>query len=328
MNNVKMSDIAKAAGVSMTTVGRAIHGGYISDDKREKINKAIDELGYVPDKMARSLKNHESRMIGHLMIFNPNMLYANINNSISRCALEKGYSVFSLTNYNWNFGEQIDEFISRRVDAVVLTSISDFEERYIKKLTAMDIPVVMVERTQKFPKVDRVIVNDVGGAYKAVFEMINSGRKRIGFIGVNRPKESVEIERKNGYLQSLHDSGLPVENRLIFEAGEYDINNGYLGAKAIIEAGAEPDALFCTSDILAAGAMQYLYEREIRVPQAVMVTGYDDTISNMVAPKINSVALDTEKIGELVMNMILARLENPQIPDQIERVDTIYIGRN
>lgn len=327
MANAKLADVAKAAGVSLTTVGRVLHGGYVSEDKRERVEKAVKELGYVPNKMAQSLKKQESKMIGHLMRFNPNLLYAQISSGIVRAASAKGYGVYAMTNYDSDVESAVDELIARKVDAVVIISYASIGEELLSKITAAGIPVVMVERTIHLPGVDRVVINDIGGAYDATTALINNGRTNISFVGVKPFDRSVELERRQGYENALKDHGMKIIPENICEAKTYSAEQGYIAAKTIYESGAMPDAFFCTSDILASGVMQYLYERKISIPEQVAVVGYDDTISHMLAPQISSVALDTEKIGECVMDMILTRLKDRDADPRETRIDTILIDR-
>lgn len=327
MANAKLADVARLAGVSLTTVGRVLHGGYVSDDKRERVEEAVKKLGYVPNKMAQGLKMKESKMIGNLMRFNPNLLYEQISKGIGRAAGEYGYGVYAMTDYDGNVETQVDELISRKVDAVVAISFASLKKELIEKIISAGIPVVMVERTVNMPGVDRVVINDIGGAYDATTALIGNGRTNIAFVGVKPFDKSVEIERREGYENALKDAGLQIKPEIICETEGYSAECGYTAAKAIYEGGAMPDAFFCTSDLLASGVMQYLYEKKINIPAQVAVAGYDDTISHMLAPKISSVALDTEKIGECVMEMIVTRLKNKDMESRETRIDTIFIDR-
>lgn len=327
MANAKLADVAKAAGVSLTTVGRVLHGGYVSENKRERVEKAVKELGYVPNKMAQGLKMRESKMIGNLMRFNPNLLYEQISKGIGRAAGEKGYGVYAVTDYDGNVENQIDELIARKVDAVVIISFSLIETDSIRKITAAGIPVVMVERVQDIPGVDRVVINDIGGAYDATTALIENGRSNISFVGVEPSGRSVELERREGYEKALKDKGFEVKPDYIYEATAYSSEQGYVAAKTIYEKGSRPDGFFCTSDLLASGVMQYLYENKVNIPEEVAIVGYDDTISHMLAPKISSVGLDSEKIGDCVMEMILTRLKNKELAPRETRLDTVFVDR-
>ena len=168
----------------------------------------------------------------------------------------------------------------------------------------------------------------MGGAQRAVEAFINKGKKSIGYIGRMSDGYFVEEDRKVGYINALAQAKVPFNEKLMVEMDSYSCESGYLGAKLICENGEIPDALFCTSDILAAGAMQYLYEKNISIPGDISITGYDDTISQMLSPPINSVALDTKKIGETAIKLIIDRIEDFETDKKTEKIDTIYIDRN
>jgi DNA-binding LacI/PurR family transcriptional regulator len=328
MNNTRMTDIAKTAGVSLATVGRALHGGYISDEKKKRIDEAIAELGYIPNMAASGLKSSHSRLIGNLMRFNPNQLYAKIALGIERNLMNSGYSMLALTMYNKDEERaMIDELISRRVDGIILTSMTIVSRAEIEKIRDMGISVVMVERAMDIPYTDSILIDDFGGAYKAVKSLYETGRKRIGFIGEQVKFGNVENDRYRGYEKAVaEDLGCTPSSLVSFTKG-YDIEDGYMAAEKLFKISPVPDALFCTSDILAAGAMQYLYKRKIRIPEDVSIIGYDDTISSFLSPKISSVSIDIDRIGSEAAQMIISRLSDSKIPSRKIYTDTILRNR-
>ncbi len=326
MANSTMSDVAKEAGVALTTVGRVLNGGYVSQEKRERVQAAIKKLGYVPNKMARSLKQSESKLIGILMKFNANQVFVSIERGLTRAIESAGYNCFILTHYSGSIENEIDEFISRKVDALMIISMLDIENEYLEKIQNAKIPIVMIERVIDIPKTDGVYINDLDGAKKATFGMIKKGAKRIAFVGC-RPNDNVEGERFEGYLAALKDAGIERDESLIKFIDEYTSENGYNSAKSLLESGAEFDAVFCTSDLIAAGFMQYVYPKNLRVPDDFLIAGYDDTIAKLLSPEISSVSLDYEKIGIEAVSMALSRIKAPDMPSRRVKVDTIYTER-
>lgn len=357
MNQVTMSDVAKAAGVSLTTVGRVLHGGYISQEKREKIERAIRELGYIPNKAASGLKSSKSHMIGHLMQFNPNQLYANIASGIERSAMARGYSVLALTMYSPKEEEvMLQELLGRGVDGIVITSNTRIRRETVERLVRQEIPVAMVERTLGLPGIDSIMVNDRGGAFSAVEALCRKGRRRIGFVGPGDFGSQVEESRFDGYGQALRAGGLALKEEWVVRTKGYSCKDGYEAARRLFGAGEMegsghgslaavhdgpdnlkgmqddmpgiPDAVFCASDILAAGVLQYLYARGLRVPEDVSVTGYDDTLASYLSPKLSSVALDVEAMGEQVLEMLLSREPDPGREARTVYIDTVYVDRD
>jgi DNA-binding LacI/PurR family transcriptional regulator len=330
MANVKMVDIAKAAGVSLATVGRVIHNnGYVAEDKRALIEQMIKDMGYVPNKMAQALKYSQSRLIGHMTLFNQNMLYEQISSAVDAAAVKRGYNVLTLASHR-NKGEeakQIEELIGHRAEGIIITSNTNIEPELVQRLVDNKIPVVMIERALELPLVDRLLVDDFNGAYEAVTRIIQKKHRSIGFIGQMLLHE-VERNRYIGYCTALKDNGLFIKPEHIILNEDYTIASGYSAIKSLMELENPPTAVFMTSDIYGCGAMQYLYENNIRVPKDLSLVGYDNTLSTMMAPPLNSVGLPYSEIGEFALDLLLTRIENPKCEGRKVSIKTEYIDRD
>jgi LacI family transcriptional regulator len=329
MANVKMIEIAKAANVSIATVGRVIHNnGYVAEDKRKEIEQIIKDVGYIPNKMAQALKNSHSKLIGHMTLFSQNMLYEQLSAAVDKAALSHGYHVMTLASH-YNNGEeskQIDELIAQRVEGLIITSNALIDRELITKLVDNKIPVVMIERVKKLPYVDCILIDDFGGVYGAVTHILEKGHRRIGFIG-NYLEHEVEINRYNGYCKAVCDYGIPLLPEFIQLKQEYSILFCYEATKTLMEGTNPPTAIFTTSDIFACGVMQYLYEKNIRVPKDISIVGYDNTLATMLAPAINSVGLPYQEIGDWAIKLLLSRMDNEKAPEQTVMIHTKFIDR-
>jgi LacI family transcriptional regulator len=329
MANAKMIDIAKAANVSIATVGRVIHNnGYVAEDKRKEIEQIIRDMGYIPNKMAQGLKCSHSMLFGHMTLFSPNMLYEQISAAVDKAALEQGYHVMTLVAH-YSQGEeakQIDELIAQRAEGIIITSNYLIDKELVKKLTDNRIPVVMIERALAMPCVDRILIDDVTGVFDAVTHILRKGHRRIGFIG-RYPEHDVEINRYHGYCRALNKYGIPVLPELTRLKPDYSIQSGYQAVKALMEEADPPTAIFTTSDIYACGIMQCLYEKNIRVPADISIVGYDNTLSAMLAPAISSVGLPYHDIGDWAIRLLLARMEEENAPARSVMIKTEFIDR-
>ena len=333
MNKIKMSDIAKAAGVSHATVARVIHkNGYVSEEARLKIERLIHETGYVPNKLAQGLKSSQSQLIGHLTVFNPNMLFAKISYAVSRSAAQQGFHVLTLTSHPRMDEEeaQLDELIGRRVDGIIITSNAFFPPALIQKLVDMNIPVVMIERTLDIPFVDRVRIDDLKGSQEATGHIIAKGHRRIGFIGrkPNLPVNDVEHLRFQGYLNACLEAKLTPNDELVRHMEEYSVEAGYQAAESLMKLSDPPSALFATSDLFIAGVLQYLQKHGRKVPADVSLVGYDDTLSALLAPPVTSVALSHEKMGEQAIQLLVQRTEDIKAPSRSVMIATVLIDRH
>ncbi|HNB51006.1 MAG TPA: LacI family DNA-binding transcriptional regulator [Anaerolineales bacterium] len=326
---VKMADIAQAAGVSLATVGRVLHkSGYVSPENREKIERLIQDLGYVPNKMAQGLKNRQSKLIGHLMVFNPNMLFAKISLAVNQAALAQGFHVLSMTGHRDLQEEeaQVNELLGHQVDGVIITSNGHIPRALIQKLVELNIPVVMVERTYDLPQVDRIRVDDLSGAEEAVQHLIAHGHQRIGFIGMENFHEVEEL-RYQGYCQALARAGVESVAQYICLMPEYSVEAGAQAMETLLKLAEPPTAVFTTSDLFACGVLQALYQHGKRVPEDLSLVGYDDTLSTLLAPPVTSVGLSLEEIGENAIALLLQRMTAMDSPANVVTIKTVLIER-
>ncbi|MCM3174576.1 MULTISPECIES: LacI family DNA-binding transcriptional regulator [unclassified Paenibacillus] len=310
--NIKMTDIAKKAGVSLATVGRVLHNnGYVSKEKRKMIEQIIKETGYVPNKIAQGLKASRSNIFGHLTLFNDNMQYKGISSAINTSAVEKGYQVLTLT-YHEDSGEeehQINELIGHRVEGVFITSNCSIPEKLISRLSEEQIPVVMIERTYDMPHVDRIVVNDYLGSQGAVLHFIEKGHRRIGFIG-SELTQQVEIDRYQGYLKALEEVNVIPNKDWIKHMPDYSLDFGRQAMNELLNSNSPPSAVFMTSDIFACGVLQTLYDQKLRVPEDISLIGYDNTLSALLSPPLTSVGLPYNEIGEHAVELLLRRTKD------------------
>jgi LacI family transcriptional regulator len=327
--NIKMADIARIAGVSLATVGRVIHqNGYVSEKNRIEIERIIEETGYVPNKIAQGLKSSRSKLIGHMTLLNPNMLYEQIAEAVNRSARKHGYQVLTLTSHRDPEEEksQVEELIGHQVDGVIITSNSFISKELIEKFIKVRIPVVMIERTQTISQVDCIKVDDFQGAYDAVSRLINSGHKQIGFIGME-PWHEVERLRYEGYCKAIRDAEIVLQKELTYFTKAYSVEEGREGAETLFHENGEMTAIFMTSDIFACGVMQYCYQSNIRVPDRLSLIGYDNTLSSLLAPPITSMGLPCDVIGMHALELLDLRMSDFNREAQSVEIQPVMVNR-
>lgn len=315
MANATMHDVAKLAGVSLATVGRVLHqNGYVSRKNREKVEAAVRQLGYIPNSAAQSLKNSSSHMLGHILRFSPNLLFEQISQEVDRAAAQRGYSVLSFTKYESPGEDQriVTEFISRRVEGVIITSILNFDPALVQKLLDAGIPTVRIERAPEHA--DRVLVDDLQGAREGAAALVQAGHRDIAYMGLGGNAQ-VERLRLEGYRQALEEGGLPLCPHLEQLVEDYSPQAGYQ-AMAALWAGSRPTAVFAAADSLASGALQFLYQAGARVPQDVSFMGYDNTLATLLAPPLDSVGIQAGPMGEAAVDLLLRRRQHPLEPGQ------------
>lgn len=329
MSNVNMADIADAAGVSIATVGRVIHNnGYVSEQARKKVEKAVVHLGYVPNSLARALKRQKSGVIGSMVVYNQNNLYQQINDSIIAATNRYGYELLTIEGRPGRHDEEriIQRFIGMQVDALVITSNNHVLPSHFERLRSLNVPVVTVERTYDNGYADNLTVEDRAGSREAVARMAAKGHRRIGLIAANL-FDSVEKDRYAGYLAALEEIGITPDQDLIRLVPDYRAEYAYDAMKELMTLSSPPTAVFITADTMAAGAMQYLYEMHIRVPDDISLVGYDNALSALLSPPIDSVGLAVEGIGETILELIDRRLKNSKASPETRSIGTVYVDR-
>ena len=292
--NPKMADVARLAGVSLTTVGRVLHNnGYVSGENRKRVEAAVKKLGYVPNTLAQGLKSGV-QMIGHILQFSPNMLFAQISRAVDEACTRQGYSVLSFTKYGLPGEDEriVTEFIGRRMSGVILTSIGQFDPGLVKKLERAGIPLVWIERAPE--RSDRVLLDDQAGTYSATQTMLRAGHKKIAYIGL---------------------------------VPDYHPASGCKAMQALWEQGRRPTAVFGAADTLIAGAMQYLYQAEVKIPTDISLMGYDNTISAMLSPPVDSVGIYAGEMGQKAVELLLKRRQELEGPPETVWVGTELVDR-
>lgn len=322
-------EVAQRAGVSTATVARVLKAkGYVSDVARSRVEAAIKETGYRPNAVARGLRQQRSFTVGHMLTaITANPFFVNVAHWAEEEALAEGYKTF-LFNHNGSAERErlgVERFIERRVDAVLFTNAVD--ARNVQLLTEAAIPVVQLERAATIDA-PSIRVDNVTGALEAIAHLAALGHRRIAFIGgdpdrINRGDRnfaSVEDERLAGYREGLRRARQPVDESLIRLGIYYNIADGgsgiegYRHMKALLALPDRPTAIFATCDILAAGALQAIYEEGLRVPHDLSIIGFDDTLAVNLAPQLTTVAQPMEELGRLGFRTAREAIEGKSVP--------------
>ncbi len=341
-----LRDVAELAGVSTATVARVLHrNGYVADETRRLVDAALSETGYQINAVAQGLRRQRTSTIGHLLQgVIPNPFFAGVALGVEQEALRHGCGVLLFNTHGDARRERlgVETLIRRRVDAILFTTAT--HEDNVRLALEAGVPVVQVERMTAADSL-AVTVDNHRGAYAAVKHLIDFGHRRIAYIGADprttqeRPGAAtwpdVEQERLSGYLDAMNDHGLPADEGPIalgryYSGGEGELaNDGYVWMRRFIDDGDRPTAVFATSDMLAAGALQAVYERSLRVPDDVSVVGFDDTYASYFAPPLTTVAQPMIEIGEAAAAQVFRSLSRSDghVGERVVRLPTRLIVR-
>ncbi|TDC90491.1 LacI family transcriptional regulator [Nonomuraea deserti] len=306
-----IKDVAEAAGVSRSTVSRALTGrGYAASDVRERVLRAAAELGYVPDVMARTLKQQVSRSVGVLVSDLRNPFYAELAAGASREARERGYTmVLADTSLSAEAeSEAAEALVALRVAGVVVTPNSSAVSTY---LSAHGIPVVEVDRQFAAGSTDGVVVGNRVGARTATSHLVELGHRRIALF-IDETDWTTGYERYQGYLEALAAGGIKVEPELVVSSG-WDVADSRRRALDMLRGPDRPTAVFAANNVLAEGVWRAIGELGLRVPGDISLVAFDDTPwMSMVSPTVSAVSQNTYGLGATAVRRLSERIEMPE----------------
>ena len=301
---MNIADIARLAGVSNSAVSRYFNNGYISEEKREAIKKVIEETGYRPSSQAQTLRTGKTKTIGVIAPKMASAALGSVVEGILTVLNEHEYQmILSVTqNDQEKEIEYLKSFDDKRVDGVILMA-TVFTAEHKKVLKQMSVPVIVLG--QKFPGHWCVFHDDYHGTYELTQLLLEKGRSKIGYIGVMMQDKAVGAERYRGYKDALEEAGIETKEEH-FVISKFSVQSGYKKAEEILKQYPDMDGLICATDEIAVGALQYLLEHQVRVPEDVWVAGLGDSVMARVAGhSMLTVHYSYEKSGEIAASMLM-----------------------
>lgn len=312
-------DVAQAAGVSVATVSRVLNGkGHVKPELRERVDRAVEALSYVPNSAARNLRRSES---GTVLILAPNLTnpyYTHILAGIGEVAQSCGYRSF-LCNTGGDIG-QIQSLLSmletHEADGAILLA-TELGAQWLAPY-AQSYPIVQSSEFDPEVDVPHVSIDNAQAARDAMTYLLSLGHTRIGFIGSRNRYYSTAL-RMRSYREALAQAGIPVEEHYIRLASEdYSFKSGFQAACSLLSMETRPTALFCISDTLAFGAIAGAQELGFGVPEHVTVVGFDDVESTtMFHPYVTTVAQPCFDIGRRAMEMLGGLMRGENVPREV-----------
>lgn len=267
-----IKDIAKKTGVSYATVSRALSGrAGVNEETRKIILAEAVNMDYQPNAVARGLVTKKTNIIGLAIPDITNPFFPEIARGVEDAASELGYNIF-LCNTNWNFAKEeiyLRVLQERRVDGIIITPVSD-EKMY----NNIQVPMVFISRIPHEVSNSFVVIDNVRGGFLATKQLLESGYKRVAFIG-GKSEVHVSAERLEGYKSALNRYKYPVDEALILN-GKFNSQSGYEIAGKLLSTPNPPDAVFAANDVIALGVLQRVKEVGLNVPGEFGIVGFDD----------------------------------------------------
>jgi len=306
-----INDVASQVGVSPATVSRVIQGAKnVKPSTREKVERAIEELGYVPSVSAQSLRSKRTRSLALMVPDITNTFWTTVARGVEDAAQRHDYSVL-LCNTDENRVKQrryLDFVVGQRVDGVIIAPY-DSDAQNLAKLRDRDIPLVAIDRRIEDWDVDTVFGDSLSGARALTQHLISLGHKRIAVI-TGPLNASTAEDRVAGYCMALTEAGIPIEPRLI-KRGEFRTASGEDLTHQVLDEGLNPTAIFAANNAIAMGVIDALEKQDLRIPQDVALVCFDDfpNISRFF-PFLTVAVQPAYDMGLNAAQLLLSRLDS------------------
>ncbi len=329
---VKLSDIAEAVGVATMTVSRVVNGnGYVSDNTRKKVLRAVKDLNYRRNGLARSLKREYTETIGLVLGDISNPYSTELARAVRETLLSRGFSLFICIS-EYSSKEDVVAFESlanHNVDGIIVaTRSNEGGDRYLRGIVESNIPVVVIGRDFQDKFVDFVSPDNFKGGFDATQHLIDLGHSRIAFIGANMSNGS-HLKRLQGYLKAHEHNSISVDERLITgrSEGASDVPGysteeiGFEGMKRLLSLPNPPTAVFARNDFTAIGAMSAINDAGLSIPDDIAIVGFDDIpLAARMSPPLTTVRQQMRVEGQIAAEMLLERIESGERIPRRERI--------
>jgi len=308
-----IKDVAKEARVSIATVSRVLNNiDVVNEDTKQRVKDAIEKLGYRPNIVARSLKTQKTRTVGIIIPDISNQFYPEIVRGAEDVANIYDYNVM-LCNTDLDKEKEIEylKILKEKMSDGVIYMSSTMSEDVYKVLEDLNLSAVLIENSDPSGKIPSVSIDNEKAAFDGVSYLIKKGNKKVAYIGTDKDNNNLSALRYKGYTKALKKNGMAIDgNRVCFCGSK--AKDGYSSMGRILEAG-EVDAVFCTGDEIAMGAINCLREKGIKVPEQVDVMGFDNVyFSAIFYPKLTTVAQPMYDMGSVGMRMLIKKINNEE----------------
>ncbi|MBS5316988.1 MAG: LacI family DNA-binding transcriptional regulator [Clostridiales bacterium] len=304
---MNISKIAKLAGVSNATVSRFLNNGYVSQDNRDKIQKIIDETGYIPSAHAKTLRTKKTNLIGIIVPKISSEAVSRMVEGISTTLSKEGYNIL-LGNTNLNIEKEIEYlniFKNNQVDGIIFIA-TILTPKHLEVMERIKVPIILLG--QESENYSSVYHDDYGAAKSLTKLFIEKGCCKIAFIGVTTQDEAAGAKRKKGYEDALKEAGRSIDESLIRE-GEFSSESGYESMSELVNAHPDVDGVFCATDNIAVGAITAIKEK-YKDLHGIAIAGIGDSkVSKVITPQLTSMHYYYKTSGVTAGRMLLENLQ-------------------
>lgn len=314
-----MKDIARLAGVSLSTVSHVVNGSrFVSPEITERVRKVINELNYKPSLLARSLKMKETNTLGMLVTASSNPFFAEVVRHVERYCERHNYHliVVNTDGNSHSLKKHLERLFAKQVDGLLLMCAEpqDFNSDL---LTELQLPMVVIDWWQQPLNADIIHENSELGGYLATKALIDAGYTEIAVITGELTKP-LTANRLKGYKRAVLEKNLQIRPEWIVES-HFHYDGGVEATAKLLALPLRPQAIFAMSDSIAIGAYQAVWQAGLRIPQDIAIIGYDNIeLAQFLAPPLSTVHQPKARLAKNAVERLITRIRQPETP--IERI--------
>lgn len=310
-HRTSLKDLAQELGVSIATVSRALRNSpEIGQDMQKKVKELAKRLNYRPNPFAQSLRKEAPRVIGVVV---PNLVthyYAAVLDGIEDEARKEGYSVISANTHEDTEAEirAIDNFIGLHVEGIIAClSQNTIDYSHFEEIANMGIPLVFFGRTCLTDRFSSVTANGDEAAFRATQHLIDTGSRRIAFIGGPNHLDMVR-RRKHGYLEALRENHIPIDRNLV-ACEKIDYQWAMDTTTRLLKQADRPDAILAFNDIITFAAFTAIKQQNLHIPEDVALIGFtDDVHAQYVTPRMSAIEDQSHQMGQTACQLLLKNI--------------------
>ncbi|WLD93838.1 LacI family DNA-binding transcriptional regulator [Alkalihalobacillus sp. AL-G] len=319
MASITIKDIAKETGVSIATVSRVLNNtGYASEEIREKVLSTAMRLNYLPNAVARSLKNEKTNTIGVVIPDITNSYFMQISKGIEDTIHQYGYNLIfgSGNEHSKKESEMLQVLFEKRVDAIVLAT-SGGNEEIIEKIKKSGIPIVLIDRkiNGKEHDLDLVIEDNIEAAYELTKHLLDLGHTRIGVVNGSLTV-STGIERYRGYQKAIQEKGITEDPKLIFNGGFIE-SDGKEAVDRFLQLASKPTAILSFNNTMTFGVLLQLISKGYEIPEDIVVASYGEVeaaklLKSQGITYTNQIPYEMGvRTGEILIDRLINSIQGP-----------------
>ncbi|MEC5423396.1 LacI family DNA-binding transcriptional regulator [Virgibacillus sp. C22-A2] len=328
---VTLKEVAKHAGVSTATVSYVINNTrYVSDKLKSSVLNAVDELGYSPNNIARSLRSNQTYTIGLIVSNVENPFYTEIARAIEEKAYSEGYSVIICNSEDDILKETnyLKLLQSKRLDGIILAPAPGENEHLYYVLQENSMPIVLLNRKLDVEGIPIIKINNRHSAERCVNHLIEThGYRDIGAV-IGSVETLLSKDRYDGFVHALNSFGLPVRNEWIIH-GNSSFAGGYKALKHLMGKDKRPEAIFIGGSLMYLGVLSALKELHLKCPEDIALIGFSEMrFSHLLEPPLSTIHQPAKKLAELSLEVLLQQISGIERKQNAFELETELIIRN